>query len=132
MILSIEESSVRVSFKVSNTGVNWIGGSEDAKINEETEENETEEEDSEEEVCGCKHFQPVLREMQGRRKDRLSEYVGFYDSLLEKSEMWEEGIKFQNGLGKDVWGIVHRYLSKTWWGFTLWKKVMFLIHFVRR
>ncbi|GFW38956.1 uncharacterized protein TNCV_1829491 [Trichonephila clavipes] len=66
---------------------------EDAKIQEETEEEETEEEETEEEevVCGCRHFRPVPRDMRGRRKDRLSEYVGFYDSLLEKPEMWEEG-----------------------------------------
>ncbi|GFX23063.1 uncharacterized protein TNCV_360771 [Trichonephila clavipes] len=50
--------------------------------------------------------------MRGRRKDRLSEYVGFYDSLLEKLEMWEEGVTFQNGLGKDVWGMVQRYLRQ--------------------
>ncbi|GFX32280.1 uncharacterized protein TNCV_1324811 [Trichonephila clavipes] len=50
--------------------------------------------------------------MRGRRKDRLSEYVGFYDSLLEKPEMWEEGVTFQIGLGKDVWGMVQRYLRQ--------------------
>ncbi|GFT76332.1 uncharacterized protein TNCV_564841 [Trichonephila clavipes] len=55
---------------------------EEAKIQEETEEKETEEEDTV--VCGCRHFQPVPRGMRGRRKDRVSEYVGFYDSLLEK------------------------------------------------
>ncbi|GFW88243.1 uncharacterized protein TNCV_820001 [Trichonephila clavipes] len=56
--------------------------------------------------------QPVPHEMQGRRKDRLSEYVGSYDSLLEKPEMWEEGVKFQNVLRKDVWGIVERYMRQ--------------------
>ncbi|GFW02661.1 uncharacterized protein TNCV_2456751 [Trichonephila clavipes] len=55
--------------------------------------------------------------MQGRRKDRLSEYVGFYDSLFEKPEMWEEGVEFQGGLGKDVWGIVQRYLRQDLMGF---------------
>ncbi|GFV61642.1 hypothetical protein TNCV_188001 [Trichonephila clavipes] len=65
---------------------------------EESEKEETVEE--EEEACGCRDFQPVPRDMQGRRKDRLSEYVGFYDSLFEKPEMWEEGIEFQGGLGK--------------------------------
>ncbi|GFW87060.1 uncharacterized protein TNCV_1922861 [Trichonephila clavipes] len=78
---------------------------EDAKIHEETEE-------TEEVVCGYRHFRPVPRGMRGRRKDRLSEYVGFYDSLLEKPEMWEEGVTFQNGLGKDVWGMVQRYLRQ--------------------
>ncbi|GFX60686.1 uncharacterized protein TNCV_4917361 [Trichonephila clavipes] len=80
---------------------------EDAKIHAETEEEETEEV-----VCGCRHFRPVPRGMRGRRKDRLIEYVGFYDSLLEKPEMWEEGVTFQNGLGKDVWGMVQRYLRQ--------------------
>ncbi|GFU69272.1 uncharacterized protein TNCV_3285481 [Trichonephila clavipes] len=80
---------------------------EDAKIHEETEEEETEEV-----VCGCRHFRPVPRGMRGRRKDRFSEYVGFYDSLLEKREMWEEWVTFQNGLGKDMWGMVQRYLRQ--------------------
>ncbi|GFU14309.1 uncharacterized protein TNCV_3491201 [Trichonephila clavipes] len=86
---------------------------EEAKIQEEIQE-ETEEEETEEEevVCGCRHFQPVPRGMRGRRKDRMSEYVGFYDSLLEKPEMWEEGVTFQNGLLNDVWGMVQRYLRQ--------------------
>ncbi|GFY19357.1 uncharacterized protein TNCV_4127441 [Trichonephila clavipes] len=82
---------------------------EDAKIHEETEEEETEEEEV---VCGCRHFRPVPRGMRGRHKDRLSEYVGFYNSLLEKPEMWEEGVTFQNGFRKDVWGIVQLYLRQ--------------------
>ncbi|GFT24479.1 uncharacterized protein TNCV_3252961 [Trichonephila clavipes] len=76
---------------------------EDAKEKSEIEE---------EEACGRRDFQPVPREMQGRRKDRLSEYVGFYDSLFEKPEKWEEGVEFQRGLRKDVWGIVQRYLRE--------------------
>ncbi|GFT15596.1 uncharacterized protein TNCV_4985431 [Trichonephila clavipes] len=59
---------------------------ENAKIREETEETE-----EEEVVCGCRHFRPVPHGMRGRRKNRLSEYVGFYDSLLEKPEMWGRG-----------------------------------------
>ncbi|GFY71407.1 uncharacterized protein TNIN_139631 [Trichonephila inaurata madagascariensis] len=80
---------------------------EDAKEESEIEEEET----VEEEVCGCRDIQPVPRDMQGRSKDRLSEYVGFYDSL-KKPEIREEGIEFQGGLGKDVWGIVQRYLRE--------------------
>ncbi|GFW24898.1 uncharacterized protein TNCV_3846321 [Trichonephila clavipes] len=49
---------------------------EDAKINEEEDESETEEEEPKEEVSECSPFQPVPREMQGRHKDRSSEYVG--------------------------------------------------------
>ncbi|GFW26012.1 uncharacterized protein TNCV_3316841 [Trichonephila clavipes] len=90
---------------------------EDAKIHEETEEEETEEV-----VCGCRHFRPVPRGKRGRRKDRLSEYVEFYDSLLEKPEMWEEGVTFQNGLGKDVWGIVQRYLRQDLMWFHIMEK----------
>ncbi|GFU15945.1 uncharacterized protein TNCV_2368721 [Trichonephila clavipes] len=79
-----------------------------------------EEETVEEEVCGCKDFQPMPREMQGRRKDRLSEYVGFYDSLFEKPEMSEEGIELQAALGKDVWGSVERYLRQ----YLVWFHIM--------
>ncbi|GFT62205.1 uncharacterized protein TNCV_639661 [Trichonephila clavipes] len=94
---------------------------EDAK--EESEEEETVEE---EEECGCRDFQPVPREMEVRRKDRLSEYVGFYDSLFEKPEMWEEGVEFQGGWGKDVWGMVQRYLREDlMWFHIMVKQYMF-------
>ncbi|GFS73060.1 uncharacterized protein TNCV_3606501 [Trichonephila clavipes] len=60
------------------------------------------------ETCECQHFQSNPRDMAGRRKLNS---VGFYDSMFEKPEMWKEGIEFQCGLGKDVWGIVERYLK---------------------
>ncbi|GFY29063.1 uncharacterized protein TNCV_4721911 [Trichonephila clavipes] len=102
----------------------------EAKIQEETEEEETEEEEV---VCGCRHFRPVPRGMRGRRKDRVSEYVGFYDSLLENPEMWEEGVTYQNGLGNDVWGMVQRYLRQDlMWFHIMVKHDVCLIHFVRR
>ncbi|GFX29700.1 hypothetical protein TNCV_2750341 [Trichonephila clavipes] len=82
---------------LKQNGTMWKDGNEDAKIQEESEEEETVEE---EEACGCRDFQLVPREMQGRRKDRLSEYVGFYDSLFEKPEMWEEGVEFQGAWEK--------------------------------
>ncbi|GFU54869.1 hypothetical protein TNCV_4939851 [Trichonephila clavipes] len=63
------------------------------------------EEVEEEKVCECRHFQPMPREMYGRRKVR----EGFYDSVFEKFDMWEEGI--DDGLGKDVSGIIQRYLK---------------------
>ncbi|GFT63132.1 hypothetical protein TNCV_1801901 [Trichonephila clavipes] len=69
---------------------------EDAKEESEKEEEET----VEEEACGCRDFQPVPREMQGRRKDRLGEYVGFYDSLFEKPEMWGKGLNFKGAWEK--------------------------------
>ncbi|GFW73928.1 uncharacterized protein TNCV_49171 [Trichonephila clavipes] len=69
---------------------------EEAKIQEEIQE-ETEEEETEEEevVCGCRHFRPVPRDMRGRRKDRVSEYVGFYDSLLENLKCGRRGSPFR-------------------------------------
>ncbi|GFU03513.1 uncharacterized protein TNCV_2257301 [Trichonephila clavipes] len=60
------------------------------------------------EKCECQHFQSNPRDKAGRRKLNS---VGFYDAMYEKPEMWEEGIEFHGGLGKDVWGIVERYLK---------------------
>ncbi|GFS73056.1 uncharacterized protein TNCV_3606481 [Trichonephila clavipes] len=47
-----------------------------------------------------------------RNKD--STYVGFYDSVFEKPDMWPRGIEFSeaSGLGKDVHGILQRYQSQ--------------------
>ncbi|GFS96512.1 uncharacterized protein TNCV_3943151 [Trichonephila clavipes] len=70
----------------------------------EDEEEETEEVE-EEKVCECRHFQPMPREMYGRRKGEEA----FYDAVFEKPDMWEEGM--DNGVGKDVWGIIQRYLK---------------------
>ncbi|GFX93266.1 uncharacterized protein TNCV_4761451 [Trichonephila clavipes] len=75
-------------------------------IAEEKEEDIAEE--IEVETCECQHFKSNPRDMAGRRKLNS---VGFYDSMFEKPEMWEEGIEFHGGLGKDVWGIVERYLK---------------------
>ncbi|GFX71124.1 hypothetical protein TNCV_3648891 [Trichonephila clavipes] len=55
-------------------------------------------------------------EMYGRRKVR----EGFYDSVFKKPDLWEEGIEFDNGLGKDVWGIIQRYLK----GDLVWFHIM--------
>ncbi|GFW05383.1 uncharacterized protein TNCV_3359021 [Trichonephila clavipes] len=72
---------------------------------------DVEEEDIPEEIevetCECQHFQSNPRDMSGRPK---LNNVDFYDSMFEKPEMWEEGVEFLGGLGKDVWGIVERYL----------------------
>ncbi|GFY56117.1 uncharacterized protein TNIN_277681 [Trichonephila inaurata madagascariensis] len=50
--------------------------------------------------------------MHDRCKDPT--YVGFYDSVFEKPDMWPRGIEFSeaSGLGKDVHGIIQRYLSQ--------------------
>ncbi|GFX25797.1 uncharacterized protein TNCV_2639411 [Trichonephila clavipes] len=63
-------------------------------------------------VCECRHFQSIPRDMQGR--PRVGE--GFYESLLEKPDLWEEGLTFHDasGLGNDVWGILRRYLRGEW------------------
>ncbi|GFX71779.1 uncharacterized protein TNCV_2010161 [Trichonephila clavipes] len=45
------------------------------------------------------------REMYGRRKGK----EGFYDSVFEKPDMWEKGM--DNGVGKDVWGMIQWYLK---------------------
>ncbi|GFY61244.1 uncharacterized protein TNIN_435611 [Trichonephila inaurata madagascariensis] len=71
---------------------------EDATINEEEDENETVE--PEEEVCGCRHFQPVPRDMQGRRKDRLSEYVGVLRFPVGKTRNVGGRDRISRGLGK--------------------------------
>ncbi|GFX82803.1 uncharacterized protein TNCV_1699221 [Trichonephila clavipes] len=41
-------------------------------------------------------------------------YVGFYDSVFEKPDMWRRGLEFSEAsdLGKDVYGIIQRYLSQ--------------------
>ncbi|GFT29955.1 uncharacterized protein TNCV_3462521 [Trichonephila clavipes] len=63
-------------------------------------------------VCECRHFQSIPRDMQGR--PRMEE--GFYESVLEKPDLWEEGLSFNDasGLGNDVWGILRRYLRGEW------------------
>ncbi|GFY75259.1 uncharacterized protein TNIN_472801 [Trichonephila inaurata madagascariensis] len=73
---------------------------EDAKEESEIEEDENETVEPEEEVCGCRHFQPVPRDLQGGRKDRLSEYVGFYDSLLENQKCGRKGSNFKGAWEK--------------------------------
>ncbi|GFW67213.1 hypothetical protein TNCV_4032251 [Trichonephila clavipes] len=90
---------------------------EEAK--EESEEEETVEEE-EKEACGCRDFQPVPREMQGRRKDRVSEYVGFYDSVLENptcgrrdesnfKRVWEKMWGYAPALSEGRLGVVSHY-----------------------
>ncbi|GFX42407.1 tigger transposable element-derived protein 1 [Trichonephila clavipes] len=62
-------------------------------------EEEEEIEEMDEKVYGCRYFQPIPREIYSHRKVR----EGFYDSVFEKPDAWEEGIEFDNGLGTDVW-----------------------------
>ncbi|GBM54740.1 hypothetical protein AVEN_76248-1 [Araneus ventricosus] len=54
--------------------------------------------------------------MRGSVKDRLNEYLDFYDSVFEKHEMWRvpDGVKFdeRSGLGNDVHAMVQRCLKR--------------------
>ncbi|GBO23153.1 hypothetical protein AVEN_20603-1 [Araneus ventricosus] len=58
----------------------------------------------------CRKFRPYPRDMRSRVKDRLSEYVGFYDSVFEKPDMWRapNGVELnaRYGLCNDVYAIV--------------------------
>ncbi|GFU06909.1 uncharacterized protein NPIL_304351 [Nephila pilipes] len=72
-----------------------------------------EDDDAEDETCECKMIKSKPHQMFGRRKERLNEYVGFYDSIFEKPDMWlyDDPVEFTEarGLGKDVYGIVQCY-----------------------
>ncbi|GFX70890.1 uncharacterized protein TNCV_1688731 [Trichonephila clavipes] len=63
-------------------------------------------------TCECKYFISLLHSMYDRSKDPT--YEGFYDSVFEKPDMWIRGLEFSeaSGLGKDVHGILQRYLSQ--------------------
>ncbi|GFU08549.1 uncharacterized protein TNCV_1272571 [Trichonephila clavipes] len=79
------------------------------------------EEIEEEVVCGCGNtFDPCL--VTCWSSPRLSRIRRFYDSLLEKPEMWEGRVTFQNGWGNDVWGMVQRYLRQDWMWFHIMVK----------
>ncbi|GFU29269.1 uncharacterized protein NPIL_321511 [Nephila pilipes] len=65
-----------------------------------------------EQTCECKTFVSTPRDMYGRSKDRSNSC--FYDSVFEKPDMWQcNGVEFTeaSGLGKDVYGIVQRFLT---------------------
>ncbi|GFW95402.1 uncharacterized protein TNCV_2971241 [Trichonephila clavipes] len=63
-------------------------------------------------TCECKYFISLPHSMHDHSKDPT--YVGFYDSVFEKHDMWPRGLEFSeaSGLGKDVHGIIRRYLSQ--------------------
>ncbi|GFV01880.1 uncharacterized protein TNCV_4978321 [Trichonephila clavipes] len=70
-------------------------------------------EDLEEEICDCQTFVSIPRDMLGRSKNM--DNVILYESVFEKPDMWsDDGVQFSesSGLGKDVYGIVQRYLKK--------------------
>ncbi|GFT99919.1 uncharacterized protein TNCV_1079611 [Trichonephila clavipes] len=56
-------------------------------------------------TCECKYFISLPHSLYDRKKDPT--YVGFYDSVFEKPDMWPRGLEFSaaSGLGKDVHGI---------------------------
>ncbi|GFU04399.1 uncharacterized protein TNCV_95951 [Trichonephila clavipes] len=96
------ESRRKESFRQCNHIVSclklFVTNEKISAIVEAKEENIAEE--IEVETCKCQHFQSNPRDMAGRRKLNI---VGFYDSMFVKPEIWEEGIEFHGGLGKDVW-----------------------------
>ncbi|GFX46321.1 uncharacterized protein TNCV_1234371 [Trichonephila clavipes] len=100
-----------------------------AFLDEEDEEMVEKTEEAEIEMCECQHFQPNPHDMYGRPK---LNNVGFYDSVFEKPDMWEEGIEFNetSGLGKDVYGIIQRYLKNDMTWFHIFVKFDILIYFV--
>ncbi|GFY61710.1 uncharacterized protein TNIN_226161 [Trichonephila inaurata madagascariensis] len=63
-------------------------------------------------TCDCKYFISMPHYMHDRCKDPT--YVGFYESVFEKPDMWPRGLEFSeaSGLGKDVHGIIQRYLRQ--------------------
>ncbi|GFX82799.1 hypothetical protein TNCV_1699181 [Trichonephila clavipes] len=44
-------------------------------------------------------------------------YVGFYDSVFEKPDMWRLGLEFSeaSGLGKDVYAPLHNLVKRVVW-----------------
>ncbi|GFV04941.1 hypothetical protein TNCV_4476591 [Trichonephila clavipes] len=61
-----------------------------------------------------KTFVSIPRDMLGRSKNMDNAIL--YESVFEKPDMWRiDGVPFSesSGLGKDVYGIVQRYLKKT-------------------
>ncbi|GBL54387.1 hypothetical protein AVEN_118837-1 [Araneus ventricosus] len=88
---------------------------EDNGVRNPEEEGETVENEEEATPCSeCKNFQSVPRQWFGRSRDRLSECVNFYESVLERPDQYPSAIEFtdQSGLGRDVYGIVQRYLQE--------------------
>ncbi|GFU05554.1 uncharacterized protein NPIL_6501 [Nephila pilipes] len=59
-------------------------------------------------------FEPTPHQMFSHRKERMNEYLGFYDSVLEKLDMWrcDDSVEFTEarGLGEDVYGIFQHYV----------------------
>ncbi|GFT65891.1 uncharacterized protein NPIL_605461 [Nephila pilipes] len=90
-----------------------VARDESPGMEDETEEEEEEEEVTSAEVCECKKFESTPHQMLGRRKERMNEYVGFYDSVFENPDWWrcDDPVEFTeaSGLGKDVYGILQRF-----------------------
>ncbi|GFT96417.1 uncharacterized protein NPIL_183101 [Nephila pilipes] len=95
-----------------------VARDESPGIDDETEEEEEEEEEvASAEACECKKFESTPHQMFGRRKERLNEYVGFYDSRLFENPdwwRWDDSVEFTkaSGLGKYVYGILQRFTRR--------------------
>ncbi|GFT85346.1 uncharacterized protein NPIL_70392 [Nephila pilipes] len=87
-----------------------VARDESPGMEDETEEDDEEEEATSAEVFECKKLESTPLQMLGRRKERMNEYVGFYDSVFENSDWWrcDDPVEFTeaSGLGKDVYGIL--------------------------
>ncbi|GFT37527.1 hypothetical protein NPIL_514021 [Nephila pilipes] len=74
-----------------------------------------EDDDDGNETFVCKSFESTLHQMFGRRKEKMNEYVGFYNCVFEKPDWWwcDDPLEFTvaSDLGKDVYGIVQSYLK---------------------
>ncbi|GFT16655.1 uncharacterized protein NPIL_239701 [Nephila pilipes] len=88
----------------------------------EEEEEEEEEEVASAEACERKKFESTPHQMFGHRKERMIDYVGFYDSVFENPDWWrcDDPVEFTeaSGLGKDVYGILQRFIRGDLFGFT--------------
>ncbi|GFT07059.1 c2H2-type domain-containing protein [Nephila pilipes] len=67
----------------------------------------------EDDTCECQKFESTPHQMFGRLKERMNEYVGFYDSVFEKHDWWrcDNPVEFieASGFGKDVYGILQHF-----------------------
>ncbi|GFS53465.1 hypothetical protein NPIL_44481 [Nephila pilipes] len=91
-----------------------VATDESPGINDETEEEVEEEEVTSAEACKCKKFESTPHQMFGSRKERMNEYVGFYDSVFENPDWWrcDDPVEFTetSGLGKDVYRILQCFI----------------------
>ncbi|GFT77691.1 uncharacterized protein NPIL_628261 [Nephila pilipes] len=73
-----------------------------------------EDDDAEDDTCECQKFESTPHQTFGRRKERMNEYVRYYDSVFEKPDWWlcDEPGEFteESGLCKYVYSILQRFI----------------------